>query len=105
MGRRVAASAEIARCAHESRPEVMLPNAIHHHTCGERVVRAGNLAGQFQAAAAFSERLRLRSVENGKKTPGHLRTEAAWIAAHENVRRAHDWRVFDRHGPRPGSRI
>src|SRR5262245_47487439 len=99
MGRRVATRAEIARGAHQSRPEVMLPNTIHHHAGCERVVRAGNLAGQFQTAAAFNERLRLWSIEHGKKTPGHFRTEATRIAAHENMRRAHYGRVFDRHGP------
>ena len=55
--RRLAAPAEIAGRADEAVAEMMQPDAVDHHAGGERVVLAGDGAGQLQPAAAFFERL------------------------------------------------
>ena len=38
--------------------EMMLPDPIHHHARGERVLRAGDGAGQFEPSAAVLETVR-----------------------------------------------
>ena len=44
--------AEVARRAHDAVAEMMLPDAVHHHARGERIVRVGDRFGQFQPAAS-----------------------------------------------------
>ena len=53
--RTIAHLAEVAGRAHDARAEVMLPDPIHHHARGQRILRDGDRFGQFQPAAALGE--------------------------------------------------
>src|SRR5207249_9076303 len=48
----LAHDSEVAGCADQSFPEVMLPDAVHDDARGERIVRAGEPPGQRQPAQA-----------------------------------------------------
>src|SRR5215510_1072543 len=42
MRRAPTLQAKIARCRNDAPPEVMLPDAVDHHSRGQRIVGAGN---------------------------------------------------------------
>ena len=59
MRRRLPLLAEVVLGFHDAAPEVMLPDAVHHHAGGERMVGAGQPARERQAvAASFALRAR-----------------------------------------------
>src|SRR4051794_7956536 len=64
----------------------MLPNAIDHNARGERVVRVRDGLGEFEAAVAVLEWLRVFSVEHVQELPRNLLPEAGGFAAIENAR-------------------
>ena len=80
------AQAEIARRLHQAGAEVMLPDAIHHHACGERVVRTGDGAGEFEPSAAALKRRALRAGDDFEKLPRHLLSETRRAATIEDAR-------------------
>ena len=55
MGRRAAHDSEIAGRGHQPNAEMVLPDAIHNHPGGKRIVRAGQPASQPETPAATEE--------------------------------------------------
>jgi hypothetical protein len=85
MARRFGAQTEIARRFHQAGAEVMLPDAIYHHACRERVVSTGDGTGQFEPAAALTERLALRTREHSEELPRHFVAKSRRAAAIEHA--------------------
>ena len=72
---------------------MLLPNPVHHHTSGERVLRAGDPIGENAAASGglrFGStfgKFRCGQAKDGRKGGLHLTLRRERIAPGENVRR------------------
>ena len=71
MRRRLAAQAKIAGRPHQRVLEIVQPDPIDDHARRERIVAAGDRAGQFQPAAARTERLAVFAGQHAQKLPRH----------------------------------
>ena len=80
----LAERAEVARGAHEAGAEVMLPEAVHHHARGERVLRVRDGAGQFEPPAAALERLDLAAGQHGQERPWRDVARRVLVAAQQH---------------------
>ena len=60
---RLATRPEVARSAHQTRTEVVHPDAVDQHASRQRVVRARDRTSQLQPAAALGEGTRIRGGE------------------------------------------
>src|SRR6056297_909884 len=97
MRGRFTTSPEIAGCADQTRSELMLPNAIDDDPGGQRVFWAGDRLGQFQSAAAASERLAAIDVgENLWKSTWHAVAPIAHLATTKDHRIV-EFRLIDHH--------
>ncbi len=65
--RPLAELAEVAGRADQAPAEVVLPDAVHHHARSERVILAGDRAGQLKPAAALREGRRVLNGEDGQE--------------------------------------
>ncbi len=63
MRGRGAEPAEVVRRPYQPLAEMVLPDAVHHHPRGQRILRAGQPASQFQPAAALVNGLLIFSGE------------------------------------------
>ena len=77
MRRLLAHHAEIARRAHQTFAEMMLPYAIHNHPRGERIVRTRPAI----ARSVRRRRLVRRGAGNSAGLPQHLRNARAGLPA------------------------
>ena len=59
MGGALAERPEVARRADDRATEELSPDAVHEHSRGERIRRAGDGAGEIRAAASRREGFRL----------------------------------------------
>ena len=62
VGRRLAKRTEVVRRANDRLAKVMLPNAVDHHTSGERIFRISDPLGQLKSTGllgSFADRLRM----------------------------------------------
>ena len=85
--------AEVARSSHQAFSEVMLPDAIHDHPRGQRIVRAHQPLGQGQAALTGSCRRgedRLCGPEFPAPREG-LRDPVAWLCRGSGGRWLEGW--------------
>src|SRR6266853_3367521 len=80
MRRAVTRLAEIVDGSDKSLAEMMLPDAIHHHARGQRIIRAEQGFGQLETSAAVSVRLRLVNGKHMQKTTGNFVAEIEMIA-------------------------
>src|SRR5579875_4050267 len=72
---RLAELAEIARGTDDAFAEMMLPDAIDHDACRQRMVRPRQPAGQIEPTAAVGDRFLLTAGQNFRKAPRHQRTK------------------------------
>ena len=79
------ADPEIAGGADEAGAEVVEPDAVDGDAGGEGVVFVGDGLGEFEATAAFLERLTVFGGENLEKLAGHGVAEVAGFAAFKDV--------------------
>src|SRR5581483_4786580 len=79
------AQAEIAGRVHERRAKMMKPNAVDEHARGQRIVAAGDVLRQFEAATAFLKGLAAGAGENFEKQPRNFRAVIIGAAANEHV--------------------
>ena len=86
MARLFGAQPEIARRLHQSGAEVMLPDAVYHDARSERIVRAGNGAGEFESSAALPERLALWAGDYFDELARYFLAQARSPAAIEHAR-------------------
>ena len=66
--------------------EMMLPDPIHHHARGQRILGAGHPVGDLQASAARCDRRLLLTCDHLEKTARHLFAEILVIAANVQPR-------------------
>src|SRR4051812_47293571 len=78
----------------------MEPNSIDHHSCGERIVRAGNLLCKLKPATACFERLSLAVGQNLEELPGNFRPWVAGVAAYKNHGLDRRGTILQHHGTR-----
>ena len=86
MAGRLGAQAEVAGRRDQARAEVVEPEAVHQHAGGERVVRAGDGAGQFEPSAAVREGLALRAGEDLQELARDGVALVLRVAAQEDAR-------------------
>src|SRR5262245_46512732 len=67
MRRRVTACAEIARRTNQPCAEMVLPDAVYHHSPRKRVVLIDDRLGQFRSPASSDERLAVLSGKDEQK--------------------------------------
>src|SRR6185437_9369857 len=80
--------------------EVANPDTIDENACGQRVVRAGDGAGEFEPAASIVERLTARAGENLGELAGHRGPARIRVAAQEDDRFHRPRRIVEDVGPR-----
>ena len=85
MRGQLAAHAEILRRGHEAATEQFLPQAIHRHARGERMIRRDQPFGERQAIGLV---VRGHCRQCGRRAGRHLLAAAAKVAANVNVRRS-----------------
>ena len=98
MGGRLAPHAEVARRAYQAGAEVMQPEAVDQHPSRERILRAGNGAGQLKPAAPLRERLPLRTGQHRQELPRHGLSPIVRIAANQDMRLDRLGRIHQHHG-------
>ena len=64
-------AAKITRCLDEAGAEVALPEAIHHHAGGERILRAGDPLREREASLLLGRFLRELQIAQGAEHRGH----------------------------------
>ena len=110
MRRPLAQFAKIVRRPDQAFAKMMLPESVHHYARRERIGRTGNPFGQFQAPAAFRNRLLIfpgkHARETARNEPAqtvvtatnvHLHIVNASVSAFRHA--AFLQAVRDRHGP------
>src|SRR5262249_56177307 len=85
VGGGVGAEAEVAGSVDESRAEVVQPDTVDEHAGGERIVAAGDGLGEFEAAAAFLERLAVGAGEDFGEFAWNFGAAVVGIAANEDL--------------------
>src|SRR5258708_37618385 len=86
MSGSLAVGAKIVWCRHQPPAKMMLPNAVHHYSCGERVGRGGEPGCQAGAASLGWKSHRLRGAKHTRKSWVHLFSGLVVIAALQNER-------------------
>src|SRR5262245_27501998 len=81
MGRQLASLAEIVDRPDDSLPEMMLPDAVHHHARGQRVFPVYHPIGELQPAAALAHCSLLLPGNDLEKAPGSHFTKIRVVAA------------------------
>ena len=81
----LAQDAEVARRAHQTLAEMLLPDAVDEHAGRERIGRAGNRLGQLFPPAAGDIRRGLVRAEHLDKPTRHLGAKRFGIAAHVHL--------------------
>src|SRR5437762_652180 len=76
---------EIARRSHQASAKVMLPNAIHHHARGQRVLRVCNSSRQFETAIPMLKRLAFWTCDHFKKLARHFLPQTRCPAPFEHA--------------------
>ena len=84
MRRRIATESEVARCANQSRSEVVHPDTIHDDARGERIIWIDDSACEFQPSAAVTEELVLAASQARQKTCRRERTRVTGVATKED---------------------
>ncbi len=79
--------AKVAGGADDPLAEVMLPNAIHHHSCRQGIGRAGDPARQLHPAAAVGDRRLVVAGEDARESARHQLAEPIIAATdmHRNI--------------------
>ena len=103
----VAAETEVAGCSDDALTEVMMPETVHKHTAGERIVGVGDPLGQRAAALTFRHGVRAEIHAGvfgpGKSTGLHFLLRVFGITAplhldHGRLGLSHDGIDFGRFG-------
>ena len=81
MSRALPQRSEVTRSSHKSGTKMMLPDSIHEHSNGERILRIHDRGRQFFTTAAFRITCRLSSREDSQKTTRSHVTGLQQIAA------------------------
>src|ERR1700682_6330440 len=81
MRRRFAEFAEVVGRAHQSFAEMILPDAVHHRTRGERVIRIGDPFRKFQTPATTSDGRLMFAGDDLEEVLGHGVAGAGWSGA------------------------
>ena len=99
----VAARAEIIDRADDPLAEQLLPDAIHHHSRGQRIVSTRDPVGQLPATAlAFGDRCRLVSRQNVHEPSSNHITQRMSIAANRDPHVGRFRGIVRREGNRHG---
>src|SRR5262245_42593806 len=77
----IASKAEVAQAAYQSRAKMLMPDAVHHNPCCQRIRGTRNLVGQIQSTASSLKRRRGSIGEHGKKMTWNRFPEIVRIAA------------------------
>src|SRR5207253_1383564 len=77
--------AEVAGGLHERTTEEQAPNPVDHDARRQWIAATRNRLGEFPAAAAIFERLRLAFGRKGKETSLHDRSLTLDVSADEHV--------------------
>ena len=92
MRRQLPAHTEIVWRFHESAAEVILPDAIHHHSRNQRIVRTREPYGEFESSAAFGLRRKWPATECFDKAARRRSSGAVHLSA--NLHAGIMWRAF-----------
>src|SRR4051812_35141182 len=80
IARQSPAMTEIIRCRRKSLSEMTLPDSVHHHARGQRIVFADQPLSELQPAAAFCVGRKRTASQHLQKSAGNLGAEIFRIA-------------------------
>src|SRR3954462_9586549 len=86
MGRRSSEFTEIIGCADNPFAKMMLPDTVHHHPGGQRIIRTGDPFSQLQTSATVSNRWLVLPGYNLRKVARHGVSQSIVAAADVNLR-------------------
>ena len=81
MRRPFAEQTEVARRADQASSEMMLPDAVDHDACGQRIGGIGDRSGQLQPTASVAERLRFGRAEDREEPARDFVSQFLVVAA------------------------
>src|SRR5436305_14689288 len=97
MAGTITASAEVAGRFYQPGSKMMLPDAVDHHTSGQRVLRAGNGSGQLEPPAPVLERLPVWSRDDLQASPGDFVAFVGRVAAKKDASIPRSRPILERH--------